>query len=181
MQRPPMSKFISTTMTEAPFSRAAIAASSPPAPAPMTTTSASRSQAMASAARAVALALRQRRRRPRPMSESFAGSTTPYRRHVLAADGPVPLIGSREPPRNRRLFFVGVAGSFERPAPLTIRPEALRRALARDRTRHLTRRFLQPRAWRWRPAARLFMRWERESTPACRAAARADGPRQGRP
>jgi hypothetical protein len=35
-----MSKFISTTMTEAPFSRAAIAAGSPPAPAPMTTTSA---------------------------------------------------------------------------------------------------------------------------------------------
>ena len=45
-----MSKFFSTMMTEAPFSRAAIAATSPPAPAPMTTTSASRSQVTPSAA-----------------------------------------------------------------------------------------------------------------------------------
>src|SRR6185436_9086010 len=52
MQRPPMSKFFSTMMTEAPFSRAAIAATRPPAPPPMTTTSASRSQRIASAASA---------------------------------------------------------------------------------------------------------------------------------
>src|SRR5215471_7395290 len=50
MPRPPMSKFFSTISTDAPLSRAAIAATRPPAPAPMTTTSASRSQAMASAA-----------------------------------------------------------------------------------------------------------------------------------
>src|SRR5262249_33668514 len=50
MARPPMSKFFSTISTDAPFSRAAIAATSPPAPAPITTTSTSRSQAAASAA-----------------------------------------------------------------------------------------------------------------------------------
>src|SRR5262249_51796421 len=50
MARPPMSKFFSTISTDAPFSRAAIAATSPPAPAPITTTSTSRSQAIASAA-----------------------------------------------------------------------------------------------------------------------------------
>src|SRR5262245_35512858 len=47
-----MSNFCSTMMTEAPFSRAAIAATRPPAPPPMTTTSASRSQRIASAASA---------------------------------------------------------------------------------------------------------------------------------
>src|SRR3954454_20378321 len=50
MARPPMSKFISTMITEAPFSRAAIAAGSPLAPAPMMTTSASRSQRIGSCA-----------------------------------------------------------------------------------------------------------------------------------
>src|SRR5258705_7464765 len=40
---PPISKFISTAITAAPFPRAAIDAPSPPAPAPRTTTSASRS------------------------------------------------------------------------------------------------------------------------------------------
>src|SRR5215510_6729857 len=50
MARPPMSKFISTMMTEAPFSRAAIAAGRPLAPAPMMTTSASRSQRIGSCA-----------------------------------------------------------------------------------------------------------------------------------
>src|SRR5215831_9034259 len=45
-----MSKFFSTITTDAPFSRAAIAATSPPAPAPITMTSTSRSQATASAA-----------------------------------------------------------------------------------------------------------------------------------
>src|SRR5579871_3450251 len=50
MARPPMSKFFSTISTEAPFSRAAMAATSPPAPAPITTTSTSWSQLMVSAA-----------------------------------------------------------------------------------------------------------------------------------
>src|SRR6266699_1628670 len=54
MARPPMSKFISTMITEAPFSRAAIAAGSPLAPAPMMTTSASRSHRMSCACAGVA-------------------------------------------------------------------------------------------------------------------------------
>src|SRR5437868_6209397 len=45
-----MSKFFSTISTEAPFSRAAMPATRPPAPPPMTTMSASRSQTIASAA-----------------------------------------------------------------------------------------------------------------------------------
>src|ERR1700688_4946894 len=50
MARPPTSKFFSTTMTEAPASRAATAAGIPPAPEPMTTMSASRSHLMAASA-----------------------------------------------------------------------------------------------------------------------------------
>jgi hypothetical protein len=41
MARPPVSKFFSTISTDAPFSRAAMAATSPPAPPPITTTSTS--------------------------------------------------------------------------------------------------------------------------------------------
>src|ERR1700687_4114216 len=49
MPRPPMSKFSSIMMTEAPASRAAQAHASPETPAPTTTTSADRSHLMSAA------------------------------------------------------------------------------------------------------------------------------------